>query len=83
MELVFKVNENIENKGLVIHMDYLTLICFPARIDEPDILLSFLSLATVVWFLFAISERVSPFLMVTFLPPRARLAFALRLARAL
>ena len=83
MELVFKVNKNIENKVLVIHVDYLTLICFPARIEEPDILLSFLSLATVVWFLLAISERVSPFLIVTFLPPRARLALALRLARAL
>ena len=48
MELVFKVNEIEKIKGLVIRVDYLTLIFFPARIDEPDILLSFLSLATVV-----------------------------------
>lgn len=49
--------------------DYFTLIFLPARMLLPDMLLSLRSFLTVVWWRAAISDRVSPFLMVTLLLP--------------
>ena len=47
--------------------DYFTLIFLPARMLLPDMLLSLRSFFTVVWWRAAISDSVSPFLMVTLL----------------
>lgn len=44
---------------------YLTLIFFPARMLLPRMPLSWRSFFTVVWFLSAISDRVSPCRIVT------------------
>ena len=61
---------------------YFTLIFFPARILLPEILFSFLSFFTVVPLRAAISESVSPLLMVMLLPLEFfLLPFLLRLLR--
>ena len=48
---------------------YFTLSFFPDLMFEPLILFSFFSCFTVVWLRFAISESVSPSLIMMLLPP--------------
>ena len=60
-------------------MVYLTLIFFPARMFVPFMLLSRLSLLTVVLLRSAISDKVSPFLMVTVFALVVRLRLVLLL----